>query len=306
MGLSMFSKQFKQKIRKVRERLSKKIHKLKHVKLINRNVAVIRQLESHALFDSLKSNSRYDDPKSLIRYGRKLYSQNEEDGMIQEIFNRVGVTNKVFVEFGIGDGLENNTLTLLLDGWKGLWMEGSTRSVNNIKNHFHKVLDSSQLKILETFVTKENINELISSQIKEKEVDLLSIDIDGNDIHIFSELTAVNPRVVVIEYNAKFFPPIRFAVDYDPANAWQGDDYFGASLKSLEKSFDDKGYSLVGCDLVGANAFFVRNDLLEDKFLSPHNAEAHYEPARYHLVGTVYGHAVTYRSIEKVLSACIK
>ncbi len=302
----MFGDQIKQKIRKTRERISKKLHKMKHVKLINRHIERIRLIESYNQIDRLKNNLRYDNSKCLIRHGQKLYSQNEEDGIIREIFNRVGTTNKVFVEFGIGDGLENNTLALLLDGWKGLWMDGSSRSIKNIQDHFHSVLGSGQLKILEAFVTKENINELISSQISEEEIDLLSIDVDGNDVHIFNTISVVNPRVVVIEYNAKFFPPIRFAVDYDPANAWQGDDYMGASLKYLEENFDNKGYSLVGCDLVGVNAFFVRNDLLGDKFLSPYSAETHYEPARYHLTGTAYGHAASYRSVEKVLSACVK
>src|SRR4030042_3287529 len=73
--------------------------------------------------ETLKRNSRYQNPKSLIPFGYKIYSQNEEDGIIREIFNRIGVTNRVFVEFGIGDGLENNTLALLFDGWNGLWIE---------------------------------------------------------------------------------------------------------------------------------------------------------------------------------------
>jgi len=276
---------FTVKIRKTREKISKKIQKLKHTKLINRNTAMIRQIVVNMHNDELKKSQRYQNPKHLIQYGEKVYSQNEEDGIIKEIFNRIGTTNKLFIEFGIGDGLENNTLALLLTDWKGLWMDGSSRSINNIKDHFKCVIDNNRLTALEVFVTKENINELISANINEKEIDLLSIDIDGNDATIFNEISVVNPRVVVIEYNSKFPPPIKFSVDYDPSHNWQGDDYMGASLSYLESCFTAKGYKLVGCDLLGTNAFFVRDDLVQDKFLEPYTVEQHYEPARYHLVG---------------------
>ncbi|MFV2061145.1 MAG: FkbM family methyltransferase [Gammaproteobacteria bacterium] len=297
---------FAVKIRKIREKISKKIQKLKHTKLINRNTAMIRQIVVSMHNDELKKSARYQDPKHLIRFGEKIYSQNEEDGIIKEIFNRIGVTNKIFVEFGIGDGLENNTLALLLSDWKGLWMDGSTRSINNIKDHFKCVINNNRLKALEIFVTKENINELISTNIDEKEIDLLSIDIDGNDATIFKAITAISARVVVIEYNSKFPPPVKFSVDYDPTHNWQGDDYMGASISYLEDCFNEKGYKLVGCDLLGTNAFFVRDDLVGDKFLQPYTAEHHYEPARYHLVGRISGHSPTYKSIEKILNSCQK
>jgi len=297
---------FNEKFRKLRNRLSKKIQKLKHTKQINRNIYIMRQIIVNMYNDNLKNDERFQDPKRLIKYGRKMFSQNEEDGIIKEIFNRIGTTNKTFVEFGIGDGLENNTLALLLDGWKGLWMDGSSRSINNINDHFKSVLNNGQLTAIDVYVTKENINTLISSNIKENEIDLLSIDIDGNDATIFNEISVIKPRVVVIEYTAKFFPPVLFSVDYDANHIWQGDDYVGASLKYLENCFTEKGYKLVGCDLLGANAFFVRDDLVENKFKAPYTAEEHYEPARHHLVGNISGHATTYQSIAKILASCVK
>ena len=299
-------KNLKVKYRKFRERLSKKLHKLKHVKAINRNVFFVRQLLLNNYVDTLKENARYQDDKCLIKYGQKIYSQNEEDGMILEIFNRIGTTNKTFVEFGAGDGLENNTLALLLNNWKGLWIDGSSRSINNIKDHFKSVINSQRLKVVEAFITKDNINEIISSNISDKEIDLLSVDIDGNDVHIFNEISVINPRVVIMEYNAKFPPPIEFCVDYNPTHGWQGDDYMGASLKYIDTNLNKKGYKLVGCDLAGVNAFFVRDDLVEDKFLAPYTAEKHYQPAKYFLVGGYIGHQGTYSSVEKCLAACMK
>src|SRR5262245_45118968 len=73
---------------------------------------------------SLLSSKRYDDPRCLTRKGYKAYSQFDEDGLLDEIFRRIGVTNKFFVEFGVGDGLENNTVYRMAAGWSGVWIEG--------------------------------------------------------------------------------------------------------------------------------------------------------------------------------------
>ena len=90
------------------------------------------------------------------------------------------------------------------------------------------------------------------------------------------------PRVVSVEYNALYPPDIECVIKYDPKFCWSGTSYFGASLKALEVLGLKKGYSLVGCDFRGINAFFVRQDLVADKFLEPFTAENHYEPIRYH------------------------
>lgn len=261
-----------------------------------------RKLESLQVIqeiDRLLSEPRYNDEKCLTRYGHKVYSQNDEDGLIREIFNRIGVTNKVFVEFGVGDGLENNSLALLFDGWRGLWIEGSDQYVSLMRENFTKTLASGRLKLVHSFITKDNINDLISSNINEKEIDYLSVDIDGNDFHVFDAINCINPRVVSIEYNAKFPPPVHFCMNYDASHVWNEDDCFGASLKSFEILFKEKGYCLVGCNLSGINAFFVRSDLVGGKFLQPFSAERHYEPARYHLSAFPSGHKPSYATLEK-------
>ena len=206
----------------------------------------------------LRSDPRYQDTRCLIRYGYKVFSQNDEDGIIREIFKRIDVTNNVFVEFGIGDGLENNTLALLFDGWSGLWIDASTNSIQKISDNYSAIIKRGSLKIVEAFITRENINELISANIVHKDIDLLSIDIDGNDYHILDAITCISPRVLVIEYNAKFAPPILYCMDYDEKHVWQSDDCYGASLKFLEVNIEKKGYYLVGCNLTGTNAFFVK------------------------------------------------
>jgi hypothetical protein len=101
-----------------------------------------------------------------------------------------------------------------------------------------------------------------------------------------------------MEYNAKFIPPTSYCMKYDADHVWRDDDCMGASLKFLEVALEAKGYRLVGCSLSGANAFFVRDDLVEDHFLSPFTAEFHYEPARYYLCCYASGHPAAFRTLD--------
>ncbi|MGK7887917.1 MAG: hypothetical protein AB4042_01185 [Leptolyngbyaceae cyanobacterium] len=259
-------------------------------------IPVLREL------DRLRESDRYSDPKSLIPFGDKVYSQSDEDGIIREIFNRIGTTHKTFVEFGIGNGLENNTLALLFEDWQGLWIDASTKSVNTIREEFAPIIARKQLMMTESFITAENINALISDAIKAEEIDLLSVDIDGNDYHVLNAITCTSPRVLVVEYNAKFTPPILYCMDYNPTHQWEKDDCFGVSLKFLEVHLAEKGYCLVGCNLSGANAFFVRQDLVGDRFAAPFTAEHHYEPPRYYLSGYFAGHIPSYKTLARSLT----
>jgi hypothetical protein len=227
-------------------------------------------------------DERYANPKRLERYGFKVYSQFDEDGIIQEIFRRIGTTDRRFVEFGVENGLENNTLKLLVEGWRGLWIEDSEGWVAAIRERFADVLSAGRLTLRPAFVTAENIGDLIAPWAT-GEIDLLSIDIDGNDFHIWEALHAIRPRVIVIEYNAKFPPPMSIVQEYQPDNIWKGTDYMGASLEALVRLGSRLGYSLVGTNFVGLNAFFVRNDLLGGNFQAPFSAENHYNRAKYFL-----------------------
>jgi len=232
---------------------------------------------------------RLQNPLYLEQFGYKVFSQNDEDGIIEEIFNRIGITNKKFVEFGVGDGLECNGHFLLHKGFSGLWMEGGRKSCNTIRKAFKAPLESKQLALVNTFITAENINELISGNFASGEIDLLSIDIDGNDYHVWKAIKCVSPRVVVIEYNATFPPTYEWVMPYNAGHCWnggtlEGSDGFGASLKSLELLGDTLGYRLVGTNLNGINAFFVRKDLAKDLFVSPPSAEKLYNPSRYNIV----------------------
>jgi hypothetical protein len=198
---------------------------------------------------------------------RKVYSQNGEDGVLEAIFETIGVTNRFFVEFGCEDARECNTAFLLEQGWQGLLMDGGGIS-RNPRAVVHK-----------EFITAENIQPLFRKYGVPEAFDLLSIDIDGNDYWVWRAI-AYRPRVVVIEYNAHPPPHERKAIIYDPGFRWNGSDYFGASLRAMKELGDEKGYRLVYCERTGANAFFVATEALPSGFV-PKSLQAIYRPPNY-------------------------
>jgi len=247
-----------------------------------------RLLEATAVVQALAAlkagHERYRDPARLLAHGAQYWSQNYEDGMIAEIFQRIGTTSQTFLEVGVGDGRENNTTALLSAGWKGWWIEGDPAACAAIAGSLRSMPETARrLKVRQAFVSPENIAGLLAELGVPEEVDLFSLDIDLNTYHVWAALTAFRPRVVVVEYNAAF-PPGQVWINPLQANGvWDYSQTFGASLKAFELLGTRFGYSLVGCDLIGINAFFVRNDLVNDDFVSPFTSENHYEPPRYYL-----------------------
>jgi hypothetical protein len=235
----------------------------------------------HRFRDETLAQPRYADPKRLLRYGFKVYAQHDEDGIIQEIFRRIGTSTRSFVEFGVETGVECNTTKLLIEGWRGLWIEANAQSCKTIASIFEAFLKDRRLTLRPNAVTAENINDLIGGAGLKGEIDLLSIDIDFNDYWVWKALDVITPRLVVIEYNAGLRPPLSVTVPYQPNRSADGTNFFGASLEALVRLGRTKGYRIVGCNISGSNAFFVREDLCADHFVEPATAEEHYEPPRH-------------------------
>lgn len=245
------------------------------------------------------TENRMKDPLAIENFGYKVYSQNEEDGIIHEIFRRIGTESKEFIEFGVGNGLECNSHYLLHCGWHGLWLEGNCGACKQIGHKFRPVIKAGNLKIVNAFITRENIEELIlknrNSQTENTTPDFLSIDIDGNDWYVWDAIRAIKPRLVCIEYNGKFPPDYSWKQAYDQKHLWDGSDWQGASLKALELLGREKGYVLVGTNLTGVNSFFVREDLYStEKFSSRVTAEELYNPNRKELKFESPGHGSRY------------
>jgi hypothetical protein len=235
-------------------------------------------------YRSLLDTPRNSDPSRLLKFGYRVYSQADEDGILREIFRRIGEGHRTFVELGTGNGLENNTLFLLTQAWSGVWIERSARKVSSAKKTFASFIAQKQLHVAQHFITAASIDKTIAELHLKSELDLFSIDLDGNDYYILDAIGSISPRVIVAEYNAKFPADIFWVMQYNETRQWDCSDYCGTSLKALEDLLAQRGYALVGCSVLGTNAFFVRTDWIAlPAFCQPFTSENHYDPPRYFL-----------------------
>lgn len=258
----------------------KQILDASRLQVIAQCASVVR---SHLQDEAAKS------PDLPILAGHKVYSQNDEDGITLEIFSRIGIKHKTFFEIGVGNGMENNTLFWLKQGWKGVWIDGSDSNAEFINRYFAHAMEEGNLTFRQAMIRVENIDAIVeTTEFSGQEIDLLSIDIDGNDYYIFQKLSTLNPRLVIIEYNSKYPPPVKWRIPYDREYVWNGSDWFGASLCTMSELFEKKGYTLVGCNMTGSNAFYVRNDLLGDYFPFAGDVKKLYQPPRYYLTTAYY------------------
>ena len=168
----------------------------------------------------------------------------------------------------------------MLQGWKGLWIEGNTKLVKKATELFKNFLQNKIVKIENILVTEDNIASICKKQQVPLAFDLLSIDIDGNDYWIWQKINTYQPRVVVLEYNGSFGSTIEWVKPYEAAYIWDNSVYGQASLKAYQVLGEKMGYKLVGCNYSGVNSFFVREDLVKDKFLAPFTSENHFEKPR--------------------------
>ncbi len=259
---------------------------------INNNLNKLNQIQTQIFVESKLQQNKYQDNLRLNKFEFQSHSQNGEDGIIQEIFNRIGNLNHYFVEFGVGNGLQNNSAYLLLNNWKGLWIEADDANHANISNAFSKYMESGDLVVKKQFVYKDNLEEILTQVDAPIEMDLLSIDIDGNDFWVWKYLEKFKPRMVIVEYNGALGPVSHWKMEYDKNHFWTGQRgiHFGASLKALEDLGKEKGYKLVGCNLTGVNAFFVREDLIKPgMFCEPFTSLNHFEKPLYFMEHTL-GH----------------
>lgn len=226
----------------------------------------------------------------LTNYESSEFSQNGEDGILREIFNRLDMDRGTFVETGCSDGSENCTRSLVEAGWSGLWIEGDPERADQAR----AAIGDRPVQVVNAFVTKDNIVSLLTDNDIGTDLDLLVIDIDGNDWWVIRELLKrFRPRVVALEYNAAMGAR-RWVMPYNAEHNWQYDRWHGASLRAFTDLLAVHDLTLVGTDSLGVNAFYVRS---EDAgaFCAPGDASTHYSPPRYRLP---FGHRWQYDATE--------
>jgi len=234
------------------------------------------------------------EPTRLEHFGRKVYSQGDEDGILAELLTRLelGASNGVLIEFGVENGLQSNTHWLLRQGFRTVWLEFSDQHVKGIRRFFGDYLTDGRLVVAHEKVEVDTIDARLTALAAGRPVLMLSIDVDGNDYWLWERVTSIQPAIVVVEYNATFPPPVAIVQEHASEFRKAKTDYWGASLSALWKLGQRKGYTLVGCGVTGVNAFFVRNDLVTPgRFPYACTPEALYHPLRRHLIADAYASA---------------
>ncbi len=233
----------------------------------------LRHLDRH--IDEIKMNQgrilalmqRAAPQGPLWQHEFKVFSQWGEDGIIQFLVNNVAIKNRTFIEFGVEDFSESNCRFLMMkDQWHGYVIDGSPANMERLRSSYFFWQNALNCKA--SFITRENVAVLLDESGFDKELGILSVDIDGVDYHVLEALAQWRPAILIVEYNDTFGWERPVSVPYDSAFVRRqkhfSNQYWGANLPAFRHLADQRGYALVGTNSVGSNAFFIRRELLND------------------------------------------
>jgi len=274
-----------------------------HYRMYMAAVLSTNALMKMAELRTLRTELAERQPGSFALAGYKVYSQNDEDGILAAIFEQIG-GNRTFLEIGLQDGTECNTLYLLIQGWRGAWVEADLGFCQAIRAGLGTDAVPGVFKLVQDFARTDNIAALyrdVCRWVGESELALLSLDIDGNDLHVLKALlkSGARPAVICAEYNGKFPVPLQLSTTLDETRGWYKDDYFGASLQAFADLLESHDYGLVTCNLFGANAFFVRRDLAGT--ITFHSPSEVWQPLRLYMTPYPAGHVPSLKFARDVL-----
>jgi hypothetical protein len=221
--------------------------------LVARTHADVEALLRHVAIDM----STLDPTSRLVARRFGLLSQNAEDGITLAILEQIGASARRFVDIGCGWNGGNCGVLALELGWTGAMFDADPDAIRQARLRFA----GPRVSVVESRVTRENANDLVAAELGSDEIDVLSIDIDGNDYWVLEALIHRKPRLIVFEYNATLGPDRAVSVPYEPDFVMErGSSYYGASLAAFHALGRRSGYRLVAVEPRGVNAFLVRDD----------------------------------------------
>jgi hypothetical protein len=256
---------------------------LRRLLTIDRDLDFIK-INQGLLLSKINTSKKY--PK-LSDYEFKVFSQWGEDGIIQHLIHNIQIKNKTFIEFGVEDFFESNCRFLLQkDYWSGFVIDGSSRNISRLKKSYFYWKHS--LNAICSFITQENIDELLSNSGFERDIGILSVDIDGVDYFVLQKLSSWRPSILIVEYNALLGMNRAVSVPYSStfvrSKMHYSNLYYGASLPAFVYLAKNMDMALVGVNSAHSNAFFVRRELLNENvrevFIGDCFGEAQFREAR--------------------------
>jgi len=195
--------------------------------------------------------------------GMQVYSQGNQDGILQIIFGHIGTTNRRFVEFGFGyegrtvteevmdhAAMGLNTRLLSKQGWQGLYFDAE--------------ISAPSFGVVKALLTEDNIGQNFEAQGIPKDIDYISLDVDSVDYWLLRGLfqAGYRPRVLSTEFNPNF--PSDALIVFQPEwHAWTQRRIYGASAGAMNKLASENGYVPVRIMREKLDIFFVRRDVLE-------------------------------------------
>ena len=192
----------------------------------------------------------------LLEHANNVYSQTGEDGVLAKILSTLETQDQWCVEFGAWDGKHlSNTARLIDSGYSAVLIEGDKVRFRALSDRFGEGSKVIVRNCFVGFAASDGLDSILEDTPIPRDFDLLSIDIDGNDYHVWKAISLYVPKVVCIEYN----PTIATEVDFvQPADTSVNQ---GASLAALTRLGRSKGYALVAA--TAYNAIFVRSEYFD-------------------------------------------
>ena len=227
------------------------------------NEEIQKELIIKAKLLSVK-NRYFKKIKDLSDVEFQVYSQWGEDGIIDWLINKFPEIPKSFLEIGTQDYTESNTRFLLINrNWDGFLIEADKAAIKDIKSQ--RVYWKHNLRAINEFITKDNINNIIKKFNIPKKLGLLSLDIDGVDYWVLKKLSVLDPSIIICEYNSLFGQKKSVTVPYKEnfirSDMHHSNLYYGASIKAFIDLMKKKNYFLIGTNSAGNNAFFVKKNI---------------------------------------------
>ena len=218
------------------------------------------------LSENWRRTPNFSNPFWIQKKEFRVYSQFGDDGIIQWLIYALDIEKGKFIEFGVGDYYESNTHFLLINNrFAGFVMDGSNQNIDTVRQS--SIYWRYKLSAHQHFIDRDNVQGLLAVS-GFKKIELLHIDLDGNDYWILDalDLSDLDPDILILEYNSTFGKDRSISVPYDPAfsrmSAHYSGKYFGASLLALNALAQSKGYYFIGCNSAGNNAYFLANRFL--------------------------------------------
>lgn len=221
-------------------------------------------------------------PNNLLSYGRNGTSEHGEDGIIEKIFQVIGEESRWCVDLGALNGTHGSNVWHLLKerGWSGVLIEADRTYFEKLQKEYVGVKNAHCLNAFVSFHGEDSLDKIFARTPLPHVFDLFSLDIDGNEYHLWESLEEYRPRVMVVEFNPSIPNDVLFIQPRDM------EIFQGSSLRALVELGKHKGYELVAANDV--NAFFVLKELFPKFHIADNSIDAlrtdhHYETKLFQL-----------------------